>query len=89
MASSNACEQKDKMLKSWKLQGTDKLSAVLIKFVNLFSQLAGFFWGVQDLVEEDGEVKSQTQADGMCGVHLSGTDVKRSLVRFLWVLNGL
>ncbi|TNN80261.1 hypothetical protein EYF80_009586 [Liparis tanakae] len=40
----------------------------------------GFLWGVEDLIEEDGEVKRQAQADGMCGVHLSLADVKRRLI---------
>lgn len=53
------------------------------KSSNLFSQFTGFFWGVEDLIEEDGEVKCQAQADGMCGVHLSLADVKCFLVRLL------
>lgn len=53
------------------------------KSANLFSQFAGFFWRVEDLIEEDGEVKCQAQADGMCGVHLSLADVKCFLVRLL------
>ena len=53
------------------------------QFADRFSQFTGFLWRVEDLIVEDGEVKCQAQADGMCGVHLSLADVKRFLVCLL------
>lgn len=54
----------------------------------LFSKGTGLFWGVKDLVEEDREVKGQTQAYGVCGLHFCLAYIECFLVSILRVFYG-
>lgn len=51
----------------------------------MFGQSAGLLGGVEDLIEEDREVESQPETDGVCGLHLLLTGVKSILVGVLRV----
>ena len=53
------------------------------KSTDLLSQFTGCLWIVVDLIVEDGEVKCQAQADGMCGLQFCHADSHRFLVCFL------
>ena len=64
-----------------------KWQMFVIKSADLLSQLAGVFWIVLDLIAEDGVVKCQAQADGMCGLHVCLADLKCVLVCFLCRFN--
>lgn len=54
----------------------------------LFSKRTGLFWRVKDLVEEHREVKSQTQAYGVCGLHFCLAYIECFLVSILRVFYG-
>lgn len=50
-------------------------------------QLTGLLRWVDDLVVEDGEVKSEAEADGMSRLHFVVADFQGLLVGFLWVVD--
>lgn len=86
MASSKACPGKEVVRgrEWWRQQRCfpPPLSS-LSRHSHLLGQSTGLIRRVEDLVVEDGEVEGQAESDGMCGLHLFLTDVKRHLVRFL------
>ena len=49
----------------------------------LFGQLTRLVRAVEDLVVEHGEVESQTQSDGVGGLHFGLADLKSVLVSLL------
>jgi hypothetical protein len=55
--------------------------------IDLLSELASFFWRVEDLIVEYGEVECETEADGVRRGHFTFADLERLLVRLLTVLN--
>ena len=71
------------------------LVAVLVQGVQLrdgvverlLSKLTCLVGTVEDLVVEDGEVKSQAEPDGMGWLHLGLADLKCVLVSFLGIVN--
>ncbi len=52
-------------------------------------QLAGLLGGVDNLVVEDREVKSEAEADGMCRLHLFLADVRGIAVGLFGTFNDL
>ena len=49
----------------------------------LFGKLTRLVRAVEDLIVEHGEVESQTQSDGVGGLHFGLTDLKSILVSLL------